>query len=71
MKLNDKTYEILKWVAIIVIPALGVAYQALAATWALPYGDEILKTTQIITALLGAILGISTIQYNKNNTEIK
>lgn len=63
--LNDKVYEIVKWLAIVVIPALGEAYTRLSTVWNLPYGQQINETALIITFILGAVLGISTLQYNK------
>lgn len=63
--LSDKVYEILKWVTIIVIPALGEAYARLASIWGLPAGQLVAETALVITFLLGALLGISTAQYNK------
>ena len=66
MKLDDKLYDILKWVTMIVIPALATAYVGLAAVWGWPFADEIAKTATVICTLLGALLGISTAQYNKD-----
>lgn len=66
MKLNDKLYDILKWVVMIVIPALTTAYVGLAAIWGFPFADEVAKTSSVICILLGALLGISTAQYNKD-----
>lgn len=66
MKLPDKIYNILKWVTMIVLPALATAYVGLAAIWGWPYADEVAKTTAVICTLLGALLGISTAQYNKD-----
>lgn len=67
MKLSNKVYDILKWVTMIVIPALATAYVGLAAVWAWPYADEIAKTAAVVCTLLGALLGISTAQYNKGD----
>ena len=67
MKLPDRIYDILKWVTMIVLPALATAYVGLAAIWGWPYADEVAKTTAVICTLLGALLGISTAQYNKAN----
>lgn len=66
MKLKNKTYDILKWVVMICIPALASAYVALSAVWGLPYADEIAKTAAAVCTLLGALLGISTAEYRKN-----
>lgn len=65
MKLNDKTYDILKWVVMICLPALATAYVGLAAIWGFPYADEVAKTSAVVCALLGALLGISTAEYNR------
>lgn len=63
--LNDKTYNILKWVALILLPAMGALYFGLAGIWNFPYGEQIVGTITVIDTFLGAILGISTVQYNK------
>ena len=66
MKLPDKIYDVLKWVTMIVLPALATAYVGLASIWGWPYADEVAKTTAVVCTLLGALLGISTAQYNKD-----
>jgi hypothetical protein len=65
MKLNDKIYDILKWVALIVLPAIATLYTALAGVWGLPYAQEIPATITAVDLFLGALLGVSTAQYNK------
>lgn len=65
MKLANGTYDILKWLVMIVIPALTTAYVGLAAIWHFPYPEEIAKTSAVICTLLGALLGISTAEYRK------
>lgn len=65
MILSDRVYDILKWVVVIVIPALTTAYVGLATIWGFPYATEIAKTSAVVCTLLGALLGISTAQYNK------
>lgn len=70
--LSNGAYDIIKWIAIVVIPALGEAYVRLSNVWNLPYGQQINETALVITFLLGALIGISTVQYNKNvNTDIE
>lgn len=66
MKLPNSCYDILKWITMIVIPALATAYVGLAAVWGWPYADQIAKTATVVCTLLGALLGISTAQYNKD-----
>ncbi len=65
----DKLYDWLKWITMIVIPALATAYVGLAAVWGWPFADEVAKTAAVICTLLGALLGISTAQYNKGDSE--
>lgn len=62
---DNKTYDLLKWIAMILLPAIGTFYFALASIWGLPYGEQIVGTITAIDAFLGAILGISTSNYNK------
>lgn len=69
MKLPDKVYDVLKWVTMIVIPALTTAYVGLAAVWGWSFSTEVAKTSAVICTLLGALLGISTADYNKNNQQ--
>lgn len=64
--MNNKTYDVLKWVAQIFLPAVATLYFAIAQIWGLPYGEEIVGTITAIDAFLGALLGISTYQYNKD-----
>lgn len=66
MKLNDKLYDVLKWITMIVLPALATAYVGLAAVWGWPFADEIAKTVAVVCTLLGALLGISTAEYNRS-----
>lgn len=69
MKLSDKAYDILKWITLIVIPALATAYVGLSAIWGFPYADEIARTACVVCTLLGALLGISTAEYNKSKEQ--
>lgn len=63
--ISNKLYDVLKWITLIVIPALTSAYVGLAAVWGFPYADQIAWTSSIVCTLLGALLGISTAEYNK------
>ena len=67
--MSNKVYDILKWIVMIVLPALGTLYFALAGIWGFPYGDAIVGTITAIETFLGAVLCISTAQYNKNKDE--
>lgn len=65
MKINDKLYDILKWVAILLLPALSTLIAVVFKIWGIPYGSEIAQTITAVAVFLGAILGISSIQYKK------
>ena len=65
--MSNKTYDVLKWIAQILLPALGTLYFALAGIWGLLYGEEILGTITDIDVFLGAILKIASNNYEKNN----
>ena len=65
MKMNDKVYDVLKWIAMILLPAIATLYFTLASIWGLPYAEQIVGTITGIDTFLGVILGISTSQYNK------
>lgn len=71
MKLENKTYDILKWLAIIGLPALKVAIEPLFSIWNIPYGKEIAETLNIIAILLGSLLATSTIQYHVENKALE
>lgn len=66
MKLSDKAYTILKWITLICIPALATFYVALSAVWGWPCADQVAKTATAVCTLLGALLGISTAEYNRH-----
>ena len=65
MTMTNKTYDILKWLAQIALPALAALYAALASIWGFPYGEEIVGTISAMDVFLGALLQISTNNYNK------
>ena len=65
MEMNNKTYDILKYVALIVLPALGTFYSVLAGIWGLPFGEEVTGTILAVDTLLGALIGVSSSSYNK------
>lgn len=65
MKLPDNVYNVLKWVCIIVLPALATFYFTLAQIWGLPYAEQICGTITAVDLLIGTLIGVSTVQYNK------
>lgn len=69
MKMTNRTYDILVWIAQIVLPALGAFYATIASIWHLPFETEVPATILAIDTLLGAVLKISTNKYNKGLDE--
>lgn len=70
MKLSNKAYDVLKYIALILLPALGTLYFALAKIWGFPYAAEIVGTISAVDAFLGALLKISTDKYNAENEQV-
>lgn len=64
MKMSNKTYDILKYITQIIIPAIGTLYFALAGIWGFPYGEQVVGTLTAVDTFLGVCLGISSKQYN-------
>lgn len=69
MRINDSTYDILKWTAQYFLPALGTLYFTLASIWGLPYGEQVVGTITAVDTFLGVLLGLSTAQYKKDRNE--
>ncbi len=65
--LSNRTYDILKWVALVFLPALGTLYFALAGIWNFPYGEQIVGTITAIDTFLGVLLGVSSMKYNSES----
>jgi hypothetical protein len=63
--MSNKTYDILKWIAQVALPSIGTLYFALAGIWGFPYGEEIVGTITAIDTFLGVLLGISSMNYKK------
>lgn len=68
MSLDNKTYDILKYVAQIVLPAVGTLYFTLSSIWGLPFGEQVVGTITAIDAFLGALLKISSNKYAGDGT---
>lgn len=66
MKFNDTFYSILKWFSLVCLPAAATLYNIIAVLWNLPYASEISKTVIAVSAFLGALIGVSTAEYNKD-----
>ena len=62
MILSDKVYKILKWIALIALPAIGTFYSTIGAVWNLPYTAEVAKTLQAVGTLIGVLIGVSAMK---------
>ena len=69
MKLSNKTYDIIKWVVMIVLPALSALFVGLGGIWGWPYIEQVAGTISCITVFLGALLGISSASYKKSTLD--
>ena len=65
MKLCNKTYDCIKWIAQLALPAVGTLYAALAGIWGFPYSEQVMGTILAVDTFLGALLGISSASYHK------
>lgn len=65
MVITNKTYDVLKWIAMYLLPAIGTLYFALAGIWGFPYGEQIVGTITAVDTFLGVLLGISSSNYKK------
>ena len=65
MIIPDKIYNILKWVAIIALPALSFFYFTISQIWGLPYGTEVSATIDALALLIGTLIGVSNYNYKK------
>ncbi len=69
MPINDKLYDILRWVANYLLPGAGTLYFAIAQIWNLPYGEQVVGTITAVVTFLNVLLGISNNAYNKLQLE--
>ena len=63
--MSNKVYDVLKWIALVALDAIGLFYKTISTIWGLPLGDEVMATCAALSVLIGALIGISSAQYNK------
>jgi len=63
--MSNKVYDILKFIAMIFLPAVATLYFALSKIWGFPLGEEVVGTIAAFDIFLGAIIGLSSIKYKK------
>lgn len=70
MKLPNKVYDVLKWVVLILLPALSTLYYGIAQVWGLNiYAEQVCGTIAIVEVFIGALIGISNLNYYKDKQE--
>lgn len=67
--MSNKVYDVLKWLSLIALDAVGLFYKTVATIWSLPLGDEVLATCAALSLLIGTLIGVSSAQYNKKEAE--
>lgn len=67
--MSNKVYDVLKWIALIALDAVGLLYKTMAAIWHLPLGDEVLATCTALSVFIGTLIGVSSANYKKKVTE--
>ena len=67
--MSNKVYDVLKWIALVALDALGLFCKTIAAIWGLPLGDELLATCTALSLFLGALIGVSSAQHKKKPAE--
>ena len=65
LQLNNRVYDTLKWLCMIVLPASAVLYSSLAGVWGWPYEQEVSTTINAIVVFIGALIKVSTDAYNR------
>ena len=65
MKLPDNVYNWLKWLCLIALPAVATFYGVIGKIWDIPYTAEVVTTITAVATLIGALIGVSTVAYNK------
>lgn len=61
--MTNRIYDILKWVSLVALDAVGLFYQTIADIWSLPYGDNVLNTCVALSVLIGTLIGVSGLKY--------
>ena len=67
--MSNKLYDVLKWIAMVILPAIGTLYFALAGIWGFPYAEQIGGTVTATVTFLGVVLGVSSSQYKKRENQ--
>lgn len=64
---ESRVYDILKWISLVALDAIGLFYEKMSSIWGLPYGDQVKDTCIALSILIGALIGVSGIRYQRLN----
>lgn len=67
--MNDKTYNVIKWVVIIVLPAFSSLVGGLGKAYGWADTDLAVLTINAVAVFFGAVTGVSALNYNKQQKE--
>lgn len=67
--MSNKVYDVLKWLSLIALDAVGLFYKTISEIWGMPLGNEVLATCTALSVFIGALIGITSAQYNKKKVE--
>lgn len=67
--MSNKMYDILKWIALYLLPGIGTLYFALSGIWNLPYGEQVVGTITAIDTFIGLLIGISSSSYKEESSK--
>lgn len=69
IKLSNSAYDILKWLALIALPAIATFWGVISKVWGIPFGAEIVTTITAIATLIGTLIGISHVNIKKEEED--
>lgn len=67
LAMNSRVYDMFKWAALILLPAVAAAYFSLAGLWNLPNAEQVVGTIVVVETFLGAVLQISKASYDNSD----
>ena len=66
MILDNKVYNILKWICLTVVPALNILIATLCALYGWTWGNIVIGTIDAVAVFVGSIIGIGSYKYQKS-----
>lgn len=70
MKFSNKWYDVLKFIALILLPALGTAVAGLGVLWHWSLTDDVVSSIMVVDTFLGALIGVSASKYGKSTDNV-